>query len=136
MIAVADTGFVIAVLNKRDHYHQKASEVYRQARTIYLPQTTLPEIAYLLGKQAGQVAVAEFLDKLPFSKVTVVPVTPQDIQKTALILRRYADSRIDFVDATVMAVAERLEIITILTVDYRDFRIYRPEHCAWSSLLP
>jgi uncharacterized protein len=51
-------------------------------------------------------------------------------------LTKYADSRIDFVDASVMAVAERLSITTILTLDQRDFRLFRPPHCQSFELLP
>jgi predicted nucleic acid-binding protein len=136
MIAIADTGFVVATLHRGDNYHQKAIVVYRQARQIYLPQTTLAEIAYLLTHQAGQLAMVEFLEKLAGSKFSVTPVTDYDLQRTTAILRQYAGSRIDFVDATVMAVAERLNITTILTVDYRDFRLYRPHHCTHFTLLP
>ncbi|HXW00080.1 MAG TPA: PIN domain-containing protein [Anaerolineae bacterium] len=134
--AVADTGFIVAVLHRGDSYHQKAIAVYQQIQQIYLPQTTLAEIAYLLHEYAGQLAMAEFLEKLPTSKLSIVSITMQDLNQTAAILRQYADSRIDFVDATVMAVAERLEITTILTVDYRDFRLYRPNHCSHFTLLP
>jgi predicted nucleic acid-binding protein len=136
VIAVADTGFIVAVLHRGDRYHYKAAIIYQRAQQIYLPQTTLAEIAYLLDQYAGPLSVAEFLEKLPTSKISITAVTAEDISRTALILRQYADSRIDFVDATVMAVAERLNITTVLTVDYRDFRVYRPAHCSYFSLLP
>jgi uncharacterized protein len=51
-------------------------------------------------------------------------------------LAKYADSRIDFVDASVMAVAERYGITKILTLDRRDFRLLRPQHCQAFELLP
>ena len=49
---------------------------------------------------------------------------------------KYADSRIDFVDATVIAMAERLNCETILTLDLRDFTLYKPEVRAAFMLLP
>ena len=49
---------------------------------------------------------------------------------------QYADSRINFVDATVMAVAERFLIKEVLTLDKRDFQIFRPKHCSSLTLLP
>ncbi len=39
-----------------------------------------------------------------------------DLERVAEILEKYADSRIDFVDASVMAVAERYGSKTILTL--------------------
>ena len=55
-----------------------------------------------------------------------VALTEQDVISVAEILDEYADSRIDFVDASIMAIAERYEIKKILTLDQRDFRLYRP----------
>jgi predicted nucleic acid-binding protein len=41
-----------------------------------------------------------------------------------------------FVDATVVAIAERLKIQRILTTDCRDFSLVRPRHCKEFELLP
>lgn len=60
----------------------------------------------------------------------------QDIDRSAEILAQYIDSKIDFVDACVMAIAERLNIQTVLTIDQRDFRLFRPNHCANFILKP
>lgn len=43
---------------------------------------------------------------------------------------------VDFVDITLAAVAERLGIRQILTLDQRDFRILRPRHCEHFELAP
>jgi len=59
-----------------------------------------------------------------------------DMLRTAEILAQYQDSRIDFVDATVMAIAERENIKTVLTLDRRDFSLFRPKHCLSFTLLP
>jgi predicted nucleic acid-binding protein len=40
------------------------------------------------------------------------------------------------VDATIMAMAERLKIKTILTIDRRDFSLFRPRHCDAFTLVP
>jgi len=56
--------------------------------------------------------------------------------RVAETLEQYSDSRIDFVDAAVMALAERLSIETVFSVDRRDFGLYRPRHCAFFKLLP
>ena len=56
--------------------------------------------------------------------------------RTAQILEQYSDSKVDFVDASVMAIAERLNIITVLTIDQRDSRLLKPLHCSNFTLLP
>jgi predicted nucleic acid-binding protein len=52
------------------------------------------------------------------------------------ILDQYADARIDFGDATIVALAERLGITRILTTDQRHFRLFRPRHCTALEILP
>jgi predicted nucleic acid-binding protein len=101
-----------------------------------MPQTVLAEVAYLIGREAGIKNVAFFLKGLSASRFSLISITPEDISRIAQILEEYQDSRIDFVDASVMAVAERLKIVTILTLDRRDFSLFRPLHCEAFNLLP
>jgi uncharacterized protein len=136
MTAVADTGYVVAIAVQTDQRHAACMAVHLQQEVIYLPQTTLAEVAYLLTRAGGNVATATFLISLPKSKYRVVSLLPEDIARTAELLLQYADSRIDFVDTTVVAVAERLNITRILTIDHRDFSIVRPRHCDYFELLP
>ena len=135
--AVADTGFVVALLNRTDAWHGAASALYAELdTTVLLPQTVLAEVAYLVGRAAGTTAAAAFLTGIPRSRFRLVALDEQDVQRTAEILNQYSDSRIDFVDASVMAIAERLQLTTVLTLDQRDFRLFRPQHCTHFVLLP
>ena len=133
---VADTGFVVALLNQRDEHHNPVKIVYAQQSLIILPQTVLAEVAYLVGQAAGISMVATFLRGLSTSRFQLTALTDSDVIRTAEILDQYADSRIDFVDATVMAMAERYGSTTVLTLDQRDFRLFRPQHCPSFELLP
>jgi predicted nucleic acid-binding protein len=63
-------------------------------------------------------------------------VTTPDIAHAAAILKRYADANIGFVDASLVAVAERMGITTILTTDRQHFSLVKPAHCPALSLLP
>jgi uncharacterized protein len=132
--AIADTGFVVAFLNREDASHQAAKAIYVQQRSIVLPQTVLAEVAYLVGKAAGGSAVATFLQGMGQSRFRLMALEEPDVVRTAEILQTYADSRIDFMDATVMA--ERLGIVQVLTLDRRDFRLFQPRHCVAFELLP
>jgi len=114
------------VLNRSDIRHSEVVAVYQKYTQILLPQTVLAEVTYLLGRDAGILTVVAFLRGMAASRFSLV----------ALILEKYADSRIDFVDASVMAVAERFNSKTILTLDQRDFSIFRPQHCERFDILP
>lgn len=136
MTTVADTGFAVALGNQGDQYHDDAKRVYAKQKQILLPQTVLAEVAYLLSRDAGTAQLVKFLEALPTSRFQPICLTNQDFARCAAILKQYSDSRIDFVDASVMAIAERDRLDTILTLDRRDFSFYQPPHCAAFILLP
>lgn len=89
-----------------------------------------------MGREAGVATVIAFLRGLSASKFDLVALTEQDLLRTAEILDEYKDSRVDFVDGTVMAVAQRYGSKKILTLDQRDFRLFRPRHCDSFEILP
>lgn len=136
MFAVADTAYVLAIAVEAGRIHDACLALYRQHQIIYLPQTTLAEVAYFITRDYGNAVVARLLTQLPQTKYRLVALEQGDILRTAEILAQYADSRVDFVDATIAAVAERLNITRILTLDQRDFQIIRPKHSEYFEILP
>jgi uncharacterized protein len=67
-LTIADTGFVVALLNQADRHYRDVIQHYTQQPSIVLPQTVLAEVAYLLGRDAGILAVADFLHGLSASR--------------------------------------------------------------------
>jgi predicted nucleic acid-binding protein len=116
-LTISDTGFVVALLNQSDTKHSDVIAIYQKYQQILLPQTVLAEVAYLVGRSAGISTVAAFLKGLSASRFRLIPLSETDVIRVSEILEEYKDSRIDFVDATVMAIAERLKITLVLTLD-------------------
>jgi predicted nucleic acid-binding protein len=54
----------------------------------------------------------------------------------AELVGQYADLGLGGVDASLVAVAERLDVREIATLDRRDFTVVRPAHCDGFELLP
>lgn len=44
--------------------------------------------------------------------------------------------KVDFVDCAIVAMAERLNIKRIMTVDQRHFSMFRPKHCPAFEIIP
>jgi uncharacterized protein len=135
-IAISDTGFVVALLNKSDAKHRSVLDIYQKYEQILLPQTVLAEVAYLVGRSSGIATVSAFLKGLSASRFLLISLSEIDVIRVSEILEEYKDSRIDFVDASVMAIAERLKLTFVLTLDQRDFRLFRPKHCQNFDILP
>jgi predicted nucleic acid-binding protein len=60
----------------------------------------------------------------------------EDFRRVWQLLDTYANINIGFVDASLIAIAERLKINRILTTDRKHFSIIRPRHCSAFDLLP
>lgn len=137
MSQLLDTGFLYALLNSNETRH---TDVLRASRSvdgpIYLPTVVTTEVAYLLQRDLGSDALAEFIDMLATESFVLVEPTVADFQRAAAVVRQYQDSQIDFVDAIIVAIAERLNIVRILTIDARHFRMFRPQHCPAFEILP
>lgn len=132
-----DTGFLYALLNAAEHKHEAVLNV---ARTIHepiiLPVPAITETAYLLLRDVGSAALADFLASLATTDLVLASPEADDYSRAAEVIRQYADAHIDFVDALIVALAERLSITRILTLDHRHFRLFRPRHCVAFELLP
>ncbi len=134
--AIADTSFVVALANQKEIRRADCFAVYEREDGILLPQSTLGEIGYLLTRAGGNRLMVTFLLELPTSRYQLMALDDEDLLRTAQLLTQYADTRLDFVDASLVAVAERQNIRRILTFDQRDFRLVRPLHAEHLELLP
>ena len=137
MAYLLDTGFLYALLNRKEQTHQTVVAAARTIREpIVLPVPAVTETAYLLLRDVGALAVADFIESLATTELILEAPMRVDYSRAAEVIRAYADSRVDFVDAVIVAIAERLSISKVLTLDQRHFRMFRPRHCAAFELLP
>jgi uncharacterized protein len=84
----------------------------------------------------GSETEAQFLDSLVAGEFELEALTTSDLERMADLVRRYADFPLGAADASVIAVAERLQVTRIATLDHRRFRAVRPAHCDAFELLP
>jgi len=133
---LADTGFVIAFSVTTDKWHEACDLAYRREPIIFLPESALSEIAYMLRRAGGVRGLTQILSGLRHSRFRLIHLDQQDIERISEVMQKYQDLPLDFVDASIIALAERLNITRILTVDRRDFEIVRPRHTPTLDLLP
>ena len=136
MTALLDTGFLLAVLDADDEFHQACKEVMLAEPEPLLPDVVLPELAFMVLRELGYPVLGHFLQSITQGELVIARTTDEDLRRTVEILEQYADSRIDFVDCVIAAMAERLEIETILTIDRRHFQLFRPRHTTHFNILP
>lgn len=137
MTAILDTSVLFALSDGSDRNHLRVLSVIQTIQDqLILPTVVIPEAAYLIGSRLGHRAMRIFLANLSTSSIQLESLSIEDLIRVPEILEQYADSQLDFVDAAIVALAERLNVTRILTLDRRDFSIIRPQHCEYFELLP
>lgn len=137
MTVVTDTGALWALIDASDAWHQRVTTWWGGTpRDVVVPVTVLPELTWLLATRIGAEAEAAFVRALADEEFTIEPLEPEDVDRAAALLEQYRDLRLGFVDATIVAVAERLGTRDVLTTDRRHFGTLRPRHARHLTLLP
>ncbi len=132
-----DSGFLYGFIDEADEYHESVSEILAKIREpIILPIPAITEVTYFVSKNLGIEALANFLVELSETDFILETPTAEDYKRAAEIIRKYDDANLDFVDAIVAAIAKRLNITKILTVDRRHFGMFKPNHCQAFEDLP
>src|SRR5215210_7457953 len=104
-----DSGFLYGFIDEADERHEAVSEALRKIREpIILPVPAITEVAYFVSKNLGVQALANFLDEISETDFILETPIAEDYKHAAEILRKYNDANIDFVDAIIVAIAERL----------------------------
>ena len=134
---IMDTGFLFALMNKRDAAHTRCMRTMQSLHAnVLLPVTVLPETAYLIEQRVGHRAMRAFVSRMSEAIWDIAAIEKVDLSRAHQILETYSSLNLDFVDATLIALAERLNIRTMLTLDRRHFGVVRPRHVASFELLP
>ena len=135
MALLCDTGVIYALADRRDAWHSRVREyVEAHPDTLLVPVTILAEVAYLLRERIGARAELAFARSIADGELAVEPVGSRDYPRVVELMAAYR--WIGFVDASVVAVAERLKFLSIATTDRRHFGAIRPAHTDSLILLP
>lgn len=90
----------------------------------------------MIESRLGPRAEVAFVSSIATGELALVELTPVDWARSAQLIDGYTDLGLGLVDASVIAVAERLHLTTIATMNHRDFAVVRPAHCRTFELVP
>jgi len=116
---IADTGFIVAFLNRRDAHHAWACAV---AETVEAPLLTVEAV---LAEAAFHVGSVEAVTKLiPAGLIQLSFTLDENLNRVETLAKRYADRTPDMADLCLICLSEQHRNRPIITVD-GDFLIYR-----------
>ena len=134
---VVDTGPIVALINDRDDHHDRcATFLAHEPGPLLLPTTVFTEVCMLAERRRGVRAELALLADVRAGLFTLLETTSVDLDRIAELVETYADLPLDTVDASVIALAERLNLPAVATLDHRHFSIVRPRHVPAFTLLP
>ena len=134
---LVDTGILYALADIDDAWHEPVKAFLQNITDVLIiPITVLPEICYLLNTHLGQISERKLIASITQGELRIEGLTIEDFRRSLQLLESYANVNIGFVDASIVAVSERLKINRILTTDRKHFSIIRPRHCHSFELLP
>lgn len=121
-----DTGAILALLDRRDRWHTLCVEAFRQLRLPLLTSTAvLTELFHLVGDAPHEMEAAWAF--LRSGAIVLATISDAELPELHALMSRYSDRPMDFADATLVHLARRESLATILTVDRSDFETYRIE---------
>jgi uncharacterized protein len=137
MALVLDTGPLLAALDAADPDHAPCAALLADAREdLTVPTLVLAELDYWCQRRLGAEVWLAFLDDLLAGAYRAESPTPADLTRCREIQAQYAEHSLGVVDASVLALLERLGENKLATLDHRHFAMVRPGHAKALELLP
>ena len=137
MALICDTGPLLAALDAADSDHERCARLLTEAdEDLVVPLLVLAELDYWCARRLPSAAWLIFVDDLLAGVYRVEAPTGVDLARCRDLQAQYADLSLGVVDASVVALAERLAEPKIATLDQRHFRAVRPAHVDTLELRP
>ena len=135
MTLLADTGGLLVLVDQGHELHAAAVDLVAEEQLL-VPVSVLPEFDYLITKRFGAAYAQRFVDDLVAGYYGYASVELGDVARATELMHLYEEAEIGFVDASVVALAERYRVRRVLTTDRRHFSIFRPKGLEYLELLP
>jgi predicted nucleic acid-binding protein len=134
---VLDTGPLLAALDAADPDHVRCARLLSEAdEDLVVPILVLAELDYWCHQRLGASAWVSFLEDVLAGAYRLESATMADFARCREVQVQYEDQAIGVVDASVLALVERLGEVKLATLDHRHFSVVRPAHVEALRLVP
>ena len=137
MALILDTGPILAALDAADPDHDACAALLTESmEDLIVPVLVLGELDYWCARRLPPEAWLIFLDDILAGAYQVAGPTPADLDRCRQLQTAYRDLGLGVVDASLIALSERLGEHKIATLDHRHFSVVRPLHVPSFEILP
>jgi len=136
MQVILDTSIIYSLMDKDDSNHLIIKSFFQENNDFLyiLPSTTIIEICYLVRTRLSPHLEIKFLEEIN-QNFNLAPIKDEDILRIIEILKKYNTLDIGYVDASIVAIAERLKLNKILTLDRKHFGALVPKGFDYFDIL-
>jgi len=121
---LVDAGPIIAFFNRSDDWHERIIKFYATCTDELV--TTLPVITEAIWNLRGHHKVqSDLYRQVESGAYTIASLSASDFHRIDELNSKYQGQKPDLADLSLVVVSESLNISQILTIDRRDFAIYR-----------
>lgn len=122
---LVDTGPFVAYLDRTDAAHHEVAACLDafSGQLVTTGAVVTEAMCFVSEAPDGPVLFAELLANAHVQIVEMLQ--PAHVAAAAALMKKYADTPMDFADATLVGAAEQLGIVDILTFDRGGFSAYR-----------
>ncbi|MBI2294488.1 MAG: PIN domain-containing protein [Betaproteobacteria bacterium] len=122
---LVDSGPLVALFDADDRWHHPVTDFLEKYRgELVTSAANVTEAAWITASASGRM-LANLLTWLHRGAVSIHNLELQDLSRIAALSAQYRSLRPDFADLALLALAERLKLDRILTLDKKDFMVYR-----------
>jgi len=119
---LVDTGPLVATLNKNDTAREWSVNTLRAlGETFHTTDAVITEVCYQLRN--GRHALPSLFDAIRVGKINVCAIFPEASERVNVLMQKYP--QMDFADASLVALSEQHPHARLVTIDRRDFTVYR-----------
>lgn len=122
--ALIDTGVILALVDRNDGWHDACVQAYNNSRLPLLTtEAVLAEVFHLARRKVPDARGVWQL--LRSGAIQMSEIAHGELSQVQILMQDYADRPMGFADATLVHLAARERLGTILTIDHDDFETYR-----------
>jgi len=132
-----DTSGLLAALFSDQNRHEECARALREATPpLIVSPFVLAELDYLITKYAGVDAAIALLEEVERGAYELAVVDEFTILHSREVIEQYRDLKVGLTDASIVVLADRYSAYTVLTLDERHFRAFRPSPRRRFRILP
>ena len=136
---LVDASFLVALAYLKASDHDAVVRFAMQnQRDLLIPEVVLVEAMFNIKRLVGEATALALGRELLTRRQSplFVSLRDEDFERALSVMETYGNIKLDFVDCCLTALAKRLNITHIATLDRRDFSIIRPRHISYFTLVP